>query len=275
MLGRLLQGRGTVRDDSGHPEGEAATVRPFVVPSRVLDLRAPWRWLRLGWRDLRRTPALSAVFGSVIVLISAAISGFAWSLGRFALLAALLSGFVYVAPLIGVGLYSVSRGLLAGREPRLADSFVVARRVLGHAGIFALIQLVIILIWSRSGMMITAFVPVPDGDTRALIEFLAIGSAVGSIFAAITFAVAALSLPLIADREVDMVTACISSINAVLRNKGVMALWAAIICVLTAIGFATALLGLGLVMPWLAYASFHAYRDTLDASAWPEVADPS
>jgi uncharacterized membrane protein len=248
---------------------EPGTDRPFVIPSRDLRFDAPFRWLRLGAQDLRRTPSLSALFGLVIVLISAAISWFAWSLGRFALLATLLSGFVYIAPLIGVGLYSVSRGLLAGREPRLADSFVIARRVLGHAGIFALIQLVIILIWSRSGMMITAFIPVPEGDTQALAEFLLIGSAVGSIFAALTFAVAAFSLPLIADRDVDMVTACISSINAVLRNKGVMALWAAIICVLTAVGFATALLGLGVIMPWLAYATFHAYRDTIDASTWP------
>ena len=264
-----------VRDDSQEPGNDAEAGPPFVVPNRALDLRAPWRWLRLGWCDLRRTPALSAVFGGVIVLISAAISWFAWWLGRFALLAALLSGFVYVAPLIGVGLYSVSRGLLAGRVPRLADSCVVARRVLGHAGVFALIQLVIILIWSRSGMMLTAFVPVPAGDADALAEFLAIGSAIGSLFAAITFAVSALSLPLIADREIDMVTACISSINAVLRNKGAMLLWAAIICALTAVGFATALLGLGLIMPWLAYASFHAYRETLDASAWPKAGESS
>ncbi|HWT16546.1 MAG TPA: DUF2189 domain-containing protein [Patescibacteria group bacterium] len=255
-------------DHDDHPETELPQ-RPFVVPNRLLAFDAPWRWLRLGWQDLRRTPALSALFGLVIVFISAAISWFAWSLGRFALLATLLSGFVYIAPLIGVGLYSVSRALLNGRDPKLADSFVIAKRVLGHAGIFALIQLVIVLIWSRAGMMITAFVPVSDGDTRALLEFLLVGSAVGSIFAALTFAVAAFSLPMIADRDIDMVTACISSINAVLRNKGVMLEWATIICVLTALGFATALIGLGLVMPWLAYATFHAYRESIDASDWP------
>lgn len=246
-----------------------AATRPFVVPSRELAANAPWRWLRLGWQDVRGAPGLTALFGSVIVLVSAVISWLAWSLGRFALLATLLSGFVYIAPLIAVGLYSVSRARLAGRAPKLADSFVLARRVLGHAGVFALIQLVIVLIWSRSGMIITAFVPVQSGDAGAWIEFFAIGSAVGSIFAAITFAVTAFSLPLIADRDVDMVTACISSINAVLRNKAVMAWWATIICLLTALGFATALLGLGLVMPWLAFATFHACRDTMDASTWP------
>ena len=77
------------------------------------------------------------------------------------------------------------------------------------------------------------------------------------------------SLPLIADREIDMVTAGISSVNAVLHNKGPVALWAAIIVILTALGFATGFIGLGLIMPWLAYASWHAYRETLRPEAWP------
>jgi uncharacterized membrane protein len=50
-----------------------------------------------------------------------------------------------------------------------------------------------------------------------------------------------------------------------------MLLWAAIIVIMTAIGFATALLGLGILMPWLAYAAWHGYRETLDASAWPAL----
>ena len=261
-----------MRDLPGEKGNDPEPVpQPFVTPCHQLELDAPWRWLRLGWQDLRRAPALSALFGTVIVLVSAAISWFAWSLGRFALLAVLLSGFVFFAPLIGVGLYSVSRGLLGGRQPRLADSFVVARRVLGHASIFALIQFVIILIWSRSGMMLIAFFPDQEGNTHVLIEFLLVGSLIGSVFAAITFSIAAFSLPMIADRDVDMVTACVSSINAVLRNKGVMALWAGIIVVLTALGFVTALLGLSVLMPLLAYAAWHGYRETLDAHDWPAL----
>lgn len=246
-------------------------LRPFVVPCAQLGLAAPLRWLGLGWRDLRRAPGLSLLFGAVIVLVSALVSALAWSLGRFALLAALLSGFVFVAPLIGVGLYCVSRELEAGRRPSLHHSFTLARRVVGQAGVFALAQVVILLLWSRAGMMINALFPAEAGDLVALLEFLAIGSAVGSVFAALTFASAAVSLPMIADREVDMVTACISSVNAVLRNKLPMLLWASLIALLTAIGFATALLGLALVMPWLAYATWHAYRETLDAEAWPRL----
>jgi uncharacterized membrane protein len=232
---------------------------------------APLRWLRLGWRDFRRAPGLSLFFGAVILAVSLVVSAMAWWLGRFALLAALLSGFVFVAPLIAVGLYCVSRAFEQGQTPGLAQSFVLARRVAGQAGVFALVQLVVLMLWSRAGMMVNAFVPIEDGQWLSLLEFLAIGSAAGSVFAVFTFATAAFSLPMIADRDVDMVTAGVSSANAVLRNKAVMVLWAALIAGLTALGFVTAYLGLVVVMPWLAYAAWHGYRETLDASGWPRL----
>lgn len=245
------------------------TSRPFAVPCRLLDGGAPLRWLRKGWADLRAEPRLSLLFGAVIVIVSIAVSALGWKLGRFALMATLLSGFVFIAPMIAVGLYSVSRAREQGRTPRLADSFVLARRVAGQAGIYALVQGVVILLWSRAGMMINALFPMNQADTVALIEYLAIGTGIGAVFATVTFAMSAFSLPMVADRDVDMVTACVSSVNAVLRNKPVMLWWALLIVLLTAIGFATAFLGLAVIMPWLAYSTWHAYRETLDASGWP------
>ena len=242
-----------------------------MVPCATLAMDAPRRWLRLGWQDVRRAPGLTLLFGGVILLVSVVVSTLAWTLGRFALLATLLSGFVFVAPLIGVGLYCVSRELAAGRQPTLAQSLSLTRRVAGQAAVFALGQLVIVMVWSRAGMLVSAFVPLAEGNRRALLEFLVIGSALGSVFAAITFAVAAFSLPMIADRNVDMVTACLSSIRAVLCNKAVMLLWATLIALLTTAGFLTAFLGLVIIMPWLAYSTWHAYRETLDASGWPAL----
>jgi len=60
-------------------------------------------------------------------------------------------------------------------------------------------------------------------------------------------------------------------VSAVLRNKRVMLVWALLIVGLTAAGFATAFVGLIVVMPWLAYSSWHAYLETLDSSGWPEL----
>ncbi len=245
----------------------------FIVPCRELRYDAPLRWLRLGWADLKRAPGLSALYGSAIVLISVLVSLLAWQLGRFALLATLLSGFIFIAPLLAVGLYSVSRDLSRQRKPSLIASLRGMRRVLGQAGVYALMLLVILLVWSRAGMMVHAFFPTQSGDPLALLEFLLIGSAIGSLFAALIFASAAFSLPLVADHEVDMITACISSVHAVLTNKGPLLLWAALIVLLTGLGLASAFIGLGLVMPWLAYAAWHATRETLDAGAWPELPD--
>jgi uncharacterized membrane protein len=244
--------------------------RPFVAPCRRLDPGAGLRWLRLGWTDLRAAPGISLAYGGLIVLLSWVVVLAAWRLGGFVLVMAALTGFIFVAPLLATGMYTVSRDRLDGRTPTLAASFAGMRRALGNALVFALMLMVISLVWIRAGSMVHIFFPAgQEGDWLLLARFLAIGSAIGSIFAAIVFAAAAFSLPMVADRDVDMVTAALSSVNAVLRNKPAMLVWALLIVALTALGFATALLGLALVMPWLGYAAFHGYREALQAEDWP------
>ena len=83
------------------------------------------------------------------------------------------------------------------------------------------------------------------------------------IFAGMAFCASAFALPMILHQDADAATAVITSINAVLRNKRVSALWALLIFVLTAVGFATALIGLAVIAPVLGYASWHAYRETI------------
>ena len=244
---------------------------PFVAECRSLRWNAPLGWLRDGARDLRRTPRLTLAYGLAILVVSWCVSAMAWSLGRFALLATFLSGFIFIAPMLAIGLHAVARDLEQGRTPSLRRSLRQQARVLGHAAVYALMLMVVLFTWSRSGMMLYAFFEVENGDPRIIAEFLAVGSLIGSVFAAIVFASAAFSLPMVVDRDVDMVTAVVSSVHAVLRNKGAMATWAASIVVLTALGFATAGLGFVGLMPWLAYAAWHAYRETLVATPWPEA----
>jgi len=125
-------------------------------------------------------------------------------------------------------------------------------------------------VWARAGSMLHIFFPVEGHpDWRQLLPFLAIGSAVGSAFALLTFLFSVFSLPMICDRDVDAVTAMVSSVNAVLRNKSAIAIWALLIIGLTALGFATALIGLAVTIPVLGHATWHAYREIIDASAWP------
>lgn len=245
--------------------------QPLWAPCRRLQWSAPLSWLVAGWADYWRAPALSLLYGIAITLLSALVSWLAWSLGRFALLALLLSGFVFVAPLLAVGMYSVSRDLAAGLRPQLRRSFALARRMIGQAGVLTLLLLVVLLVWSRAGMVLYALIPVQQGDRTALIELLAVGSAVGALFAGFIFAMVAFSLPMIADRGVDMVTACLSSINAVLRNKLAALIWAGAVVGLVALAVLLGLVGLIVVMPWLAYATWHGYQAALDATPWPRV----
>jgi uncharacterized membrane protein len=140
---------------------------------------------------------------------------------------------------------------------------------LANSLVFALVLLVILLLWARAGAMVHIFFP-SDGEVRLreLTTFLVIGSTVGSVFAAITFAASVFSLPFIANREVDVITAVVSSINAVLRNRRTMMLWAVLVAFLTGVGFATALVGFVVIIPWLGYATWHGYRAALDVSGW-------
>jgi len=250
-------------------------IMPFVAPCRDLDPRAPFQWLYLGWKDFLATPILSLTWGFASVLIFGLVAWAAYAIGRWILLISVLSGFVFIAPLLAFALYSVSRQLRAGLKPSLASTLRAARQPFANSLVFALVLLVIFLLWARAGSMVHIFFPA-DGrpGMSDLLTFFTIGSAVGSVFALFTFATSAFSLPFIANREVDVVTAIVSSINAVMRNKWTMLSWAFIIAVLTMVGLATALLGFVVIIPWLAYATWHAYRAALDASGWDTLPQP-
>jgi len=250
------------------PQDPAAL--PFAAPCRTLSAGAPFAWIRKGWADFRRAPRQSLGYGIFIALLSWLVTGVGLKLGSYWAALVLLSGFVFIAPVLALGLYSISRQLEHGLTPSLARCFGTQRKSLSNAMVFALALLVLFLVWARAGSMVHVFFPAGGGaDWRELAMFLAIGSAVGSIFALLTFIFSAFSLPMMCDREADAVTAIVTSVNAVLRNKPAMAVWALLIVGLTAIGFATALLGLAVTIPVLGHATWHAYRETIDAAAWP------
>lgn len=254
---------------SGTPGETPEDVKPFVAPCRDLPPSATLEWLRKGWRDYRAAPGLSIAWGTFCMLLSWTVAGVAWRVGGWVLLLSLLSGFVFVAPLLAFGMYSISRKLCMGQEPTFAGTLRAVRKPITNSLVFALVLLVIFLVWARAASMVHIFFP-SDGavELADLALFLGIGSVVGAFFAYICFAASAFSLPFIANRNVDAVTAVVSSVNAVLRNRWTMLTWAIIIAVLTGIGFLTAMVGFVVIMPWLGYATWHGYRDSLDVEQW-------
>ena len=75
-------------------------LRPFVAPCRELDIRAPVKWLKSGWQDFRSAPGLSLVWGGFCWFLSTVVTVVAWKMGGWVLLISLLSGFIFVAPLL-------------------------------------------------------------------------------------------------------------------------------------------------------------------------------
>ena len=245
---------------------------PFIAPCSDLDLDAPIRWVRLGVADLKRAPAKSLTYGLAATLLCylAAYAGFAIS-GPLVLLT-ILSGLTLIGPVMAIGLYSISCQLKIGLEPRFSYCFRDGRRGGGNLALFSSVLIVLFLVWIHVGHLLHLFFPAGElsSNRMDLVFFFGIGSLVGAVFAVITFCISAFSLPMIMDRETDLVTAVVTSINAVLRNRGVMLLWAATILGGLLVSMLTGLLALVVIFPVIGHSTWHAYLETVDASDWPQ-----
>lgn len=244
---------------------------PFVAPCRELSPWAPFRWVARGVRDLLHAPQQSLAYGLAAAILIAVVSLLAWLKGSQWIMFAMLGGFVFLAPLTCIGLYAISAQIERGQPPLLARSLRAAfRRHLGNEMIFAVVLLVIFLVWARAAIMVTVFFP-NEGDVtlQDLWPYLAFGSLVGSVFAAVTFCASAFSLPMIMHRDVDSITAIVTSINAVLRNKAAMIIWLSIIVAGLLLGLVTAFVGLIVIIPVIGYAAWHGYLETIDADDFP------
>jgi len=244
---------------------------PFVAPCRQLSPWAPFRWIKLGVADLLYAPQQSLLYGLAIAVMIAVVSLLAWFRGSQWIMFAMLGGFVFLAPLTCIGLYAISAQIERGLPPLMARSLKAAfNRHFGNAMIFAIILLIIFLVWARAAIMITVFIPT-DGELtfRELWPYLSFGSIVGAVFAGVTFSASAFSLPMIVHRNVDSVTAIVTSVNAVLRNKGAMLVWVTIIIASLLIGLISAFVGLVVIVPVIGYAAWHGYLETIDAGAFP------
>ncbi len=244
---------------------------PFVAKSRTLRISAPIGWLRQGMDDIKKAPALSLTYGVMMTLLSVLIAFSSWKYGALGLYLGMASGFLLIGPVLAIGLYSLSCQLEQGRRPVFRYCIREGGSHIRDMLIFSFILLIVFLIWARAATAVHIFFPENAEHSLAdLALFLGIGSVIGAIFSIVVFTASAFSLPMLMDRKTDAITAVITSINAVLRNKLTMLVWAIIIVSLVAIGFLTLFLGFIVLLPLIGHATWHAYRETIDASEWPE-----
>ncbi len=254
----------------------APVVRPEVLSLDMADLRHA---LVSGWRDFAAHPVYGAFFALVYVLggwlltYAFSVQGQVW----WTLPAA--AGFPILGPFVACGLYEISRRREAQEQLLFGQILgAVARQKDRQIPSMAAVIVVFFLFWNFLSHMIfalflggatmmnvsssLAIFLTPEG-----LMMLGFGTVVGAALATLLYALTVVSLPmLLDDREVDFVTAMLTSVALVRENPAIMLGWGAFIAVLLFAGMVPGFLGLFIVLPVLGHASWHLYRRAI---LWP------
>lgn len=248
-----------------------------LPPVRAVPFARPFRWLALGWRDFRRAFAPSVLHGLLV-------AGGGWAILALAtvfwpLLPGALSGFVLVGPILATGLYELSRRMALGERPTLAHALAAWRRGTRPLVWLGLILMVAGTLWVLVSVVLVAlFVKAPITGLADFVRYVVLSEgsnlfpvwvALGGIGAALVFAVTVVSAPLLLDRDVDLLSAIATSVRAVSESPHAMALWAILIVIAIALSVATLMIGFVVAVPVIGHASWHAYRDVVDADGLP------
>jgi uncharacterized membrane protein len=241
-----------------------------------VTLASPWRWLALGARDLKRAPWPGLSHGLTLALFGALVFG---ALHRqFWLLAGAFSGFMLVAPILATGLYAVSRALERGESASASHTMRVAIGAWWPRGAPAhrLMRFGLGLALAGTGWVftsaafVTGFAPAAVSTPADFVQRVVLAETgwlfeawvvLGGVLAAPVFASSVVAIPLLLERELRVRDAVLASWRVVLAHPLPMALWAFLVMALTALGMATLLVGLVPIVPLLAHASWHCFRD--------------
>ena len=243
-------------------------------PARQRHLRASdsFRWLRLGLYDFMIRPWLSVAYGLAMTATSAFLIWLLFTLALDYIMFPALAGFMIVGPVLAVGLYEKSRAIERGERPTLRRMLSVQPRAGAHIFFTGLLLCLVMLLWMRAAVLIYALFfgirPFPGLDRIAYVLLTTpegyglaiIGTLVGGLFAAFSFAISALSIPMLLDQRVDALTAMATSMATVWNNLTPMLMWGVIVLALFAFSIMTGLFGLIVVFPLLGHATWHAYK---------------
>jgi uncharacterized membrane protein len=247
------------------------------VPVRSVPLGAPFRWLALGWRDFTRASAASLFHGVLVALGGLAI--LAVTARFWYLLPGAVSGFLLVGPILATGLYELSRRLERGERATLIEAAGAWRRGTRPLVWLGLLLVLAGTLWVLvSAVLFALFVKAPITGIESVLRHVILSEGsnlfpvwitLGGIGAALVFAVTVVSAPLLLDRDVDLPSALVASVRGVGENPVAMALWATLIMIATGLSVATLMLGFVVAIPVIGHATWHAYRDVVDASGLP------
>jgi len=264
---------------------------PKVVPAlqkqinwnRNLSKTEPLNWLSKGWRDLKTAGVLSLFYGKVVFLVSLLLVSLLYLFQIEHFLLPAISAFMVIGPAFAVGLYEISHKISMG-EP---FSFSNTRPRLDHAGgqilFVGVILFLLVMLWIRAAVLLYALffglqpftgleaVPSILLNTSSGWALLIVGSLVGGLFAAFSFAISVFSIPMLLDKNIDAFSAMGMSIALAWHNKTVMIVWGFIVLALFLVSCLTGFLGLIVIFPLLGHASWHAYLAIRQSDSNPNI----
>jgi len=253
-------------------ESSRSCVAPASKEIILLPWGAPLRWLRLGWHDFATHPGTSVFYGLPFWCMALILHGVFHIGPEYSM--TMIVGCLLLGPFVAMGLNDLSRRNELGLARDFMGSLTCWKLHLNSMGILVVVLLVLSLLWGRVSLVVTALffstnIP-PDLDVMDAAldagnwEFIATYTTVGGAFSALIFSLVVVSIPMILDRDTDAITAAITSLQVVGNNIAVMLLWAVSIGLLVMVSVLTPYsVGMAVVGPLLAHASWHAYRDSV------------
>lgn len=247
----------------------SSKVDPVVRRISVADVVEA---LGQGLRDFQAVPFYGLIFGAlyaaggILIVLSVTVLGWVY------LVYPLAAGFALLGPFVAIGLYEVSRRREARQPLSLQDMWRTIKSR-SEIGWMAFVTLFVFIIWMyQVRLLVALFLGLNTSfpsfrqfivqvlTTNEGLLFLLVGNMVGGVLSLILFALTVVSFPLLLERDVDFVTAMITSVRAVVTSPVPMIGWAAVIIVLLILSALPFFLGLMLTLPVLGHTTWHLYR---------------